>query len=340
MKILIIGGTGLISTPLTQQLLRRGHAVTHLNRGQKAPTPDGVSHLVGDRTDRLALERAAATNGKWDAVIDMCCYEPADADSCISAFRGRAAQFVFCSTVDVYARPTRAFPITEDEPLGGVSAYGRKKVECELRFMRAHARGDFSVTIIRPVHTYHDGGAIHNSTLNNAAVLGRLLQGRPILMHGDGQSLWCAVHAEDCAAAFVGAIGNPLAAGRAYHTGGVPMTWEQKLRIVAEVFGAPAPAFVHVPTDLLFAAWPERGRIAQENFQFDNVFDSGRAERELGYRYTIAWRDGCARMMPVFLATPGKIADPSTDPHYGRVLEAWARHGQAMVKELAAENTR
>ena len=336
-KILLIGGTGLISTPMTRQLLARGHAVTHLNRGKKAATPAGVAQVVADRQQFAAFEATVAASGAWDCVIDMCCFEPAEAESCVRAFQGRTKQFIFCSTVDVYARPTKKFPITEDEPLGGISVYGKKKVVCEQTMMAGHARGDFAVTVIRPVHTYHDGGGIHNATLNNAAVLGRLSRGLPIIMQGDGQSLWCAVHAEDCAAAFVGAVGNAKAFGRAYHTGGAPMTWETKHRTVCEVFGWPAPTFIHLPTDLLFAAWPERGRISAENFSFNNVFDNTAAERDLGYRYTISWRQGCERMKPVFLSTPGKIADPTTDPMYERVLAAWTKLSAQMKTELAAK---
>jgi hypothetical protein len=114
------------------------------------------------------------------------------------------------------------------------------------------------------------------------------------------------------------------------------MTWEHKLTTVAEVFGAPPPTFVHIPTDLLFAMWPERGRISAENFSFNDVFDNTAAQRDLGYRYTISWRQGCERMKPIFLSTPGKIADPATDPMYQRVLDAWARHSQQLVAELAA----
>ena len=337
MKILIIGGTGLISTPITRKLVARGHAVTHLNRGQKSARPQGVAQIVADRTQFAAFESAIAASGSWDCVIDMCCYEPAEAESCVRVFSGRTKQFIFCSTVDVYARPTPRFPITEDAPLGGVSVYGKKKVVCEQMFMAAHARGDLPVTIIRPVHTYHDGGAIHNATLNNAAVLGRLMRGLPIIMQGDGQSLWCAVHAEDCSEAFVSAVGHAPAFGRAYHTGGDLMTWTQKLTTVAEVFGAPPPTFVHIPTDLLFAIWPERGRISAENFSFNNAFDNTAAQRDLGYRYTISWREGCERMKPVFLNTPGKIADPATDPMYDRVLTAWAKLSAQLKSDLAAK---
>lgn len=336
MNILLIGGTGLISSPITRKLLARGHAVTHFNRGRKAVAPPGVTQLVGDRSQYAAFESQMQRFGPWDCVIDMWCMEIADAHSLVRAFRGRTAQLIMCSTVDVYARPVKKFPITEDEPLGGVSIYGKKKVECERILMAAHARGDFAVTVIRPTHTYHDAGAIHNATLNNAAVLGRLQRGLPIILQGDGQSIWCAVHAEDCSEAFANAVGHRPAFGRAFHTGGALMTWEEKLTVVCAVFDWPAPTFVHIPTATLFALWPERGRISQENFQFDNLFDSTAAERDLNYRYTISWRQGVERMKPVFLATPGKIADPATDPMYQRVLDTWDRHTRAMVPELAA----
>lgn len=339
MNILLIGGTGLISTPITRKLLARGHTLTHFNRGQKAARPAGVGQIIGDRLNYSGFEAQMQQHGPWDCVIDMWCMEIEDAHSLIRAFRGRTKQLIMCSTVDVYARPSKKFPITEDEPLDGVSVYGKKKAECERILMAAHARGDLAVTTIRPCHTYHDAGAIHNATLNNPAVLGRLQRGLPIILQGDGQSMWTAVHAEDCAEAFANAAGNQAALGRAYHTGGEPMTWAQKFATVCEAFGWPAPKFVHIPTETLFALWPERGRISKENFQFDNLFDSTNAARDLNYRYTISWREGCERMKNVLLATPGKVVDPDTDPTYQRVIDVWQKHTRAMQQELAPQPT-
>jgi len=128
MKVLLIGGTGLISTATTRALLARGADVTHFNRGKSQPEPlPGVKTIVGDRTDHAAFETAMADAGTFDCVIDMVGYKPVDAESVVRAFKGRIGHLVFCSTVDVYARPVPAFPIRENAPLGGRNDYGRKR---------------------------------------------------------------------------------------------------------------------------------------------------------------------------------------------------------------------
>lgn len=137
MNILILGGTGLISTAITRQLLERGHNVTHFNRGQtEARIPEGmVNQIVGDRKDYPTFEAQMQEAGHFDCVIDMICYTEEDATSLVRAFRGRIGQLIFCSTVDVYARPTVRFPIRENEPRGGVSVYGNGQslwVSCHI----------------------------------------------------------------------------------------------------------------------------------------------------------------------------------------------------------------
>jgi nucleoside-diphosphate-sugar epimerase len=156
MKILIIGGTGLISTPITQFLLERGDEVTHYNRGKfdLYPLPPGVHSIQGDRTDCPAFERQIAEAGNWDCVMDMVGYAPEDAESVARAFRGRTGHFIFCSTVDVYRKPASSFPVTEAEGYGGLNTYSVNKVKCEQILRAAHERGDFPLTIIRPAYTY------------------------------------------------------------------------------------------------------------------------------------------------------------------------------------------
>lgn len=120
MRILIIGGTGLISTPITRFLLERGDEVTHYNRAQfdLYPLPEGVRSIQGDRTDYTTFERQMAEAGEWDCVIDMVGYAPQDGESAVRAFHGRTGHFIFCSTVDVYRKPATRYPVTEIEGLG------------------------------------------------------------------------------------------------------------------------------------------------------------------------------------------------------------------------------
>ena len=222
MRILIIGGTGLISTAISRELLARGYDLTLYNRG-KTPSriPAGARYLSGDRNDFAAFEWQMAEAGTFDCVIDMVCFTPDQAESDVRAFRGRTGHFIFCSTVNVYTKPADRYPIREDAARVPIhDDYGTHKVQCEDLFFAAHARGDFPVTIIRPAHTYGEGGIIIHTFGWRTAYLDRIRKGKPIVVHGDGTSLWVACHVDDVGHAFVHAAGNTAAFGRAYHVTG------------------------------------------------------------------------------------------------------------------------
>ena len=214
MKILIIGGTGLISTPLTQKLLERGDDVTLFNRGSKSAL-DGARHIVGDRTaapDFAAKLRAA---GRFDCVIDMVGYAPADGEQLAQNFAGQTAQLVFCSTVDVYAKPASRYPTRPDEPYGPLNDYAPGKVAIKRTLVQAAQNGAFALTILRPAHTCGDNGALIHAW-GDSVWIDRLRQNLPLIVHGDGTSLWTQAHAENVAAAFVGAAGNAQTYSRKY----------------------------------------------------------------------------------------------------------------------------
>ena len=297
MRILIIGGTGLISTPLTHFLLERGDEVTLYNRGATpSRVPAGTQVITGDRQRYAAFEAQMRDAGTFDCVIDMVGYAPGDAESVVRAFKGRVGQFIFCSTVDVYQKPATRYPYTEAEPYGGLNTYSSNKVICEKMLLDAHAAGAFPVTIIRPAYTYGESRGVLYPVGSSGAYLDRIRQGKPIIVHGDGSSLWVACHIDDVARAFVGAIGNTMTFGKSYHTAGEEwMTWDQYHQGVAEALGAPAPTFVHIPTDTLIKLAPQRAASVADNFQFNNIFDNSAARADLGFRYTISWVDGVKR---------------------------------------------
>lgn len=324
MNILIIGGTGLISAPMTRFLVQRGDQVTHYNRGQLDlyPAPNEVRAIRGDRTDYPAFERQIAELDEFDCVIDMVGYAPGDGDSVVRAFSGRVGHFIFCSTVDVYLKPASRYPYTEDERFGGLNAYSSNKLTIEQTLWAAHQRGDFPLTVIRPAYTYGEGRGPLNPF--GGPYLSRIRAGKPIVVHGDGSSLWTACHCEDVARAFVAAAGQPHTIGKAYHTPGEEwMTWDQYHQQVAEAIGAPPPTLVHIPTEVLASVAPERAGIIAQNFQFNNIFDTTAARRDLGFRYTIPWAEGVRRMASWLDAhgAPGNDDDPVQD----RLIAAWER---------------
>ncbi len=338
MKVLLIGGTGLISTATTRALLETGASVTHLNRGKsQAEPPPGVQTLIGDRTDYAAFEAQMADAGTFDCVIDMVGYAPEDAESIVRAFRGRVGHFVFCSTVDVYARPVPAFPIREDAPLGGRNDYGRKKVMCENILAATHERGDFPVTILRPAQTYRDPSLIVFAFNGGTAWVGRLRKNRPILVHGDGQSLWCAAHAHDVGPAFAVAAGNPATFGKSYNVCGDQwLTWNDMYERAAQIIGAPPPRLVHVPTDFLVSVAPKTAAILAENFSHNNVFDNGAAHADLAYRYTIPFEEGFRRGLAWHDANH-KIQDADqADPLHDYIVAVWERLTNQARQELTS----
>ena len=335
MRVLIVGGTGLISTAITRQLVARGDEVVLYNRGQHQADIPPVQRIVGDRNDYAAFEAQIGEAERFDAVIDMVCFRPEQAESAIRAFRGRTAQYVFCSTVDVYTKPSPRYPVREDAPRAPSPnfPYAFDKGRCERLLEDAHARGDLAVTMIRPAWTYGEGGAILHTFGWGTYYLDRLRRGKPIIVHGDGTSLWVASHRDDVARGFVGALGNAEAYGTAYHvTGEEWLTWNAYHHLVAEVLDAPAPQLVHIPTDLLGGVAPRAAEWCVENFSHNNIFDNTAAHADLGFAYTVPFATGARRVIEWLEARDG-FEDSDQYPFYDRIVEAWERLGSEMASQ-------
>jgi nucleoside-diphosphate-sugar epimerase len=337
MRVLIIGGTGLISTALAAALAARGDDLTLYNRGQSAgPVPATAHVLHGDRTDYATFERQMAELPPFDCAVDMVGYLPEDGASAVRAFRGRVGQYLFTSTVDVYRKPAGHYPYRETEPYGGLNDYSRNKVAIERTLWAAAERDRFPLTVIRCAYTYGEGREpVH--AFSGASYLARLRRGRPIAVHGDGNSLWTCCHRDDVAGAFAGAIGNAGTIGQAYHVSGEDwMTWNQYHQRAAAAIGAPAPELVHIPSDLLADATGGRVTICRDNFQYCNVFDTSPAREQLGFRYTVSWEDG-VRRMAAWLEQRGGAAASDAPTYEDEVIAAWRRAGEGMAAALAAQ---
>ena len=242
MRVLLIGGTGLIGSSIVPLLLDRGDDVTVISRGgsHRAPMP-GSRHIVGDRS-RPEFVDLIRGEPMFDCVVDMICYHPAEAETAVQAFSGRTGQYILTSTIDVYRKPATRYPYTEDEPYGGIGVYAANKVACEEIVFAAHRQSGFPVTVIRPAATYGDRHLPVHTLGRSTTYLDRLARGKPIVVHGDGSSFWVSCHASDVARAFAGAVGNETAIGRAYHAAGEEwVTWDEHHRLLAEAIGAPVP---------------------------------------------------------------------------------------------------
>lgn len=207
MRVLLIGGTGLISTGIVKHLVERQAEVWMLNRGQRENTlatyanAKNVRVINGDRYQKTVLEDAAKHH--FDAVIDMCCFDPDPCKQAIAAFAGKTKQFIFCSTVCTYGVkvPVEVF-VDEEFPQEPISGYGRNKLACEREVLQAGERGAFHATIMRPSCTYGPGNSLIDNLEGNPTSWDRIVKGKPVLCAGDGLGLWVATHRDDVGAGF------------------------------------------------------------------------------------------------------------------------------------------
>ena len=326
MRVLIIGGTGIISTGITRQLVERNDDVVLYNRGQTFSLVEGdYATITGNRKNFSVFEKQIQEAGTFDCVIDMFCFLPEEAESAVRAFKGRTGQYIFCSTVDVYTKPATAYPIVEtaERKPSKKFSYAYNKARCEELLFAAHECGDLAVTSIRPGHTYGEGGnnLIHPFGFGNS-YLDRIKKALPIILHGNGTSFWPTCHRDDVAVTFVG---NEKAKGRSYHVAGEEwMTWKQYHQRLAEAIGAPAPQFVYIPTDVLVRMAPQAAAWCEMNFSYNNLFDNTAARKDLGFRVTIPWVEGVRRTV-TWLEENDRLEKSEDFPIYDRIIESWQR---------------
>ena len=323
MHILFIGGTGLISTAIARQLLETGHKVTLFNRGKSENRlPPGAEVLLGDRKDYAAFE--AAFEGKHpDVVIDMVAFHPDDTASAIRAFAGRCDQFIHCSTVCVYSGPVSQIPTTETEAYHSVGEYGKNKIACEKLLLQAYADSRFPMTILRPSHSYGEGGSVIRSFGPAETFIDRLRKNKPVIVPGDGNSPWAACHVDDVARGFIGAMGNSKCVGEAYNIAGDEyMTWNQYHQQVAEVVGGTFTP-VHIPTDTLREAAPQWTGSTYEILQWPSIFDNSKIKRDTNYPgQTIDFKEGIRRTV-AWLESENKITDSDANDYEDRLIVSW-----------------
>jgi nucleoside-diphosphate-sugar epimerase len=308
MKILFIGGTGIISTASTALAVARGFDVTLLTRGQHAAKlPGGIKTLIGDVNDPSLP--AKLPHEKFDAVVDWIAFTPADIERDLHLFRGRTRQYIFISSASVYQKPATHFLITESTPLANPHwDYSRNKIACEERLMKAYREEGFPVTVVRPSLTY--GETLVPLVLNSWADLSytavdRMLRGKELVVPGDGSSLWVITHNTDFAKGFVGLLGNAQAIGHAFHiTSDEVLTWDQLFRTVGTALGV-EPQLVHMASDFIVACMPEKEGTLIGDKAVSVVFDNSKIKRFVpGYCATTSFAQGVRQSLAWFDADP------------------------------------
>ncbi len=279
LSVLFIGGSGVISSACSQVAVDQGLHLSVLNRGASAahrPLPDSASVLRGDARDPDSVRQAIGSQ-EFDVVVDWVAFTPEHVRADIEIFRGRVGQYVFISSASAY----------------------QNKIACEDELVSAYRADGFPVTIVRPSHTYDKTSVPFTG---GWTVLGRMRQGKPIVVHGDGTSLWTLTHHQDFARGFVPLLGHQRAIGEAFHiTSDDVLTWNQIALMLAAAAGTCAE-IVHVPSDTIAAMDPDWGASLLGDKSHSMVFDNAKLRTlvpgcqpaisfEQGAREIVGWHD-------------------------------------------------
>ena len=339
MKILLIGGTGTISTAVARLLAERGEDLTLLNRGNRSgDVPAGAKVIVCDANDEQAVAEKTAGE-KYDVVCQFVAYKPEQVQRDYRLFAGRTKQYIFISSAAAYHRPITDYRITEGTSLANPYwAYAREKAACEDFLMKMYREENFPVTIVRPSHTYGDKyvpvGA--HGRKGNWQILKRMLDGKPVIIHGDGTSLWTITNNRDFAKGFVGLMLNPHAMGEAFHiTSDESTTWNQLYATMANCLGVELKA-VHVASEFLAEADPpyDMGGSLIGDKANSVVFDNTKLKRAVpGFQATITAAEGIRRTVEYMTTHPEcQVEDPEFDDWCDRIIEALENAKKAMKK--------
>jgi nucleoside-diphosphate-sugar epimerase len=324
MKALFIGGTGMISTAVSHMAIAQGVELYALNRGAHA-TVAGSRPLTADirRPDDV---RRAVGGLEFDVVVDWIAFTDDDVERDMDLFRGRTGQYVFISSASAYQKPPDRFLITETTPLcNPFWEYSRGKIACEERLVRACRDDDFPATIVRPSMTYDRNLPIAVGGWGTYTLADRLMRGLPIIVHGDGSSLWVVTHAEDFARGLLGLLGNERAVGEAFHiTTDEVLTWNQIYDGIAEALGVEAK-IVHIASDFIARVAPEMSGSLLGDKTWSVAFDNSKIKAFVpGFEATIPFRTGIARTLAWFAEDDARrVVDPAVNAEIDRILGAY-----------------
>ncbi len=326
LRVLFIGGTGIISAACAQAAVDAGLDLTVLTRGKTGirPLPGGVTRLTGDVNacaDGAAV-RELLGGATFDAVVDFVAFTPDQVQRDVDAFAGHVGQYVFISSASAYQTPPQRWPITEASPLRNPFwQYSRDKIACEQLLVDAYRETGFPATIIRPSHTY-DATTI--PLTGGWTEVERMRRGAPIVVHGDGTSLWTLTHARDLAVALVGMLGRDTLDGQAVHiTSDEALPWDAVARALATAAGAPEPRIVHVPSDAIAAEHPAWGPGLLGDKAHSLVFDNSLVKRLVpGWSAPTPWAAGAREIVAWHDADPGRRqVDTEADAVLDRLVE-------------------
>ncbi|MBO0815148.1 MAG: NAD-dependent epimerase/dehydratase family protein [Actinobacteria bacterium] len=328
LRVLFLGGTGIISSACSWRAVAQGIDLFVLNRGRSTdrPLPPEATVLRGDARDPASVRDALGAR-EFDAVVDWVAYTPDHVHADIDTFRGRAGQFVFISSASAYQTPPSRVPVVESTPLRNPFwRYSRDKIACEELLRAAYRDEGFPATIIRPSHTYDKTEPpLHGGW----TAVARMRQGKPVIVHGDGTSLWTLTHHADFAQGFVPLLGHPRTFGESFHiTSDDVLTWDQITHALAAAAGATAD-IVHVPSEVIAAADPEWGAGLLGDKAHSMVFDNAKLRSVVpGYRAVIPFEQGAREIVAWYDEDPSRQRiDAGVDALSDKLAQAWRPGG-------------
>ena len=327
MKALFIGGTGTISSAVSELAVKQGVELTLLTRSGTGG-PEGAEMLKGNIEDIDQI--VSLLRGRtFDVVADFVAFTPEQAARDIELFHDKTEQYIYISSASAYQKPVTNYLITESTPLyNPYWQYSRDKIACEDLLMTAYRVSGFPVTIVRPSHTYGDRSvpvAIHGNK-GSWQVLARLLEGKPVIVHGDGLSLWTFTHNTDFAKGFTGLMGNPHAIGQAVHiTSDESLTWNAAFDAIGKALGV-KPNLTHISSDLLAAFRPDLLGTLLGDKAHSVVFDNTKLKRLVpDYCATTRFDQGVKRTVEYVLSHPEyQTPDPDFDAWCDKTIAAYS----------------
>lgn len=340
MKVLFIGGTGIISTASTALAVDRGLEIWLLNRGRSAPPP-GTRSLVADLGDATAA-REALKGHEWDAVVQWIAFTPEAVERDLELFRGRTKQYVFISSASAYQKPAGHYVITEKTPLvNPYWEYSRKKIAGEERLLRACREEGFPGAIVRPSLTYGDTQVplVMNSWQKSWTAVARMRQGQPVIVPGDGNSLWTITHNTDFALGLVGLLGREAAIGEAFHiTSDEVLTWNDIFLQTAKAAGVESPRLRHIASDFITACLPDAVGMLYGDKAVSSVFDNAKIRSLVpDFRPRVRYAEGIQKTIAWFDADPARQQiDAEASASWDKLIRAYDEGLEKAQAQFAA----
>jgi nucleoside-diphosphate-sugar epimerase len=323
MKVLFIGGTGIISSACSESALAQGYDLYLLTRGQSfRPVPEGAKVIMGDIRDEKSVS-GLLKEYTFDVVVNWIAFVPQHIETDLRLFSGKTGQYIFISSASAYQTPPSSLPVTESTPLNNPFwQYSRDKIACEERLMHAYREKGFPVTIVRPSHTY-DRTLLPFS--GHYTVLDRMRRGKKVIVHGDGTSLWVLTHHRDFAMGFKGLLGNSQAFGEAYHiTSDEVLTWNQIYETVAAAAGY-TPLLIHIPSEFINHFDRDWGSSLLGDKAHSMLFDNTKIKRLVpDFRAMIPFFRGAEEIANWYNEDETrKVVDKSLDALYDTIIAAF-----------------